>query len=213
MKSTLIASLSDLRQTDARRIGNKAAMLGELMQRKMNVPNGFIILQKANRQEILEAFDDLGSSRVAVRSSAPGEDGMKKSHAGQFMTVLNVRRPTLMSAIKKVRVSGPRMSVIVQTMIQPTYAGVAFSKNPVTNNKNEIIIEAVRGLGESLVSGKKTPRRYIVSGGNHTGTPLWIARLATLTKKLEKQFGYPVDIEWALAKNQLYILQLRPVTT
>lgn len=205
--------LQKLRLRDAKKVGKKAAMLGELMRAGFRVPEGFVIPAKMKlTNAIIEAAKNLGVKKFAVRSSAPIEDGKKKSFAGQFTTVLNVASKDILKAIKRVRASGPKIAVIVQAMVQPAYAGVAFSKNPVTNDRNEIIIEAVRGLGEALVSGKKTPQRYIMNKRKLSG-PLWIKQLAMLVKKLEQEFRYPVDIEWAFAKNQLYILQLRPITT
>ena len=103
------------------------------------------------------------------------------------------------------------MAVIIQRMLRPDIAGVLFTRDPVSGSK-ALIIEYVVGLGEALVSGKKTPRRLEVPEGEdlEAGHPL--ERLITTARQLEKGFGYPLDIEWALCGGQLYILQARPIT-
>ena len=118
---------------------------------------------------------------VAVRSSATAEDLPEFSFAGQQETFLNIRgNENLVKAVKKCWASlyTPRaifyrvrnhfphekvlISVIVQKMINSAYAGVMFSVNPATNNKDEIMIEASYGLGEFVVGGKVTADSYIL---------------------------------------------------
>jgi len=118
---------------------------------------------------------------VAVRSSATTEDLADASFAGQQETFLNIKgKPDLLKHIKKCFSSlfTPRatyyrnkkgfaheksmLAVVVQKMIDSDKSGVIFSKNP-AENKDEVIVEAVWGLGESIVSGKVTPDKYVVS--------------------------------------------------
>ena len=118
---------------------------------------------------------------VAVRSSATAEDLAEASFAGQQESFLNVRGENdLLLHIKKCFASlfTPRatyyrnkkgfkdihvsLAVVVQKMINSDKSGVIFSKDPSTKRDN-IIIEAVWGLGEGIVSGQITPDRYVVS--------------------------------------------------
>lgn len=118
---------------------------------------------------------------VAVRSSATTEDLAQASFAGQQETFINIKgNQNLLEAIKKCFASlyTPRatyyrnkqgfkhenafLAVVVQRMIDADKAGVGFSKDPSKKNNN-IIIEAVFGLGEGIVSGSITPDTYIVS--------------------------------------------------
>ena len=117
---------------------------------------------------------------VAVRSSATAEDLAEASFAGQQESFLNVKGKTeLLKKIKRCFASlfTPRatyyrnkkgfkdikvsLAVVVQKMVDSNKSGVIFSKNPSTG-KDNIIIEAVWGLGEGIVSGQITPDRYIV---------------------------------------------------
>jgi pyruvate,water dikinase len=86
-----------------------------------------------------------------------------------------------------------------------------------------MLVEAVFGLGEQVVSGHVTPDHYIVdragaivrerlvNGGVLSEEEL--VRLVWLGGQLEERFGRPQDIEWAIAGGELYLLQSRPVTT
>ncbi|RLG11012.1 phosphoenolpyruvate synthase [Candidatus Pacearchaeota archaeon] len=118
---------------------------------------------------------------VAVRSSATTEDLAEASFAGQQDTFINIKgNEDLLKSIKKCFASlftsratyyrhkkgfehtKASLAVVVQKMIDSNKSGVVFSKDPSFEN-NHIIIEAVWGLGEGIVSGKITPDKYIVS--------------------------------------------------
>ncbi|HEV8275588.1 MAG TPA: PEP/pyruvate-binding domain-containing protein, partial [Streptosporangiaceae bacterium] len=124
--------------------------------------------------------------RFAVRSSATAEDLAGTSYAGQYETVLDVRLDELPQAVQQVvdsaasaRVaayrqvhpqaavadpsgSGAGMAVLVQVMVPAEAAGVAFTANPLTGDRDEVVISAVRGLGERLVAGQATGDHWIV---------------------------------------------------
>ena len=130
--------------------------------------------------EIKKFFKQLGTKYVAVRSSATAEDSANTAWAGQLETYLNTTEKNLLENIKKCWASlfTPRaifyrfenklnkqkisVAVVVQKMIESEMSGVAFSVHPVTQNKNQIIIEAGFGLGEAIVSGQITPDSYVV---------------------------------------------------
>ncbi|HTY44053.1 MAG TPA: phosphoenolpyruvate synthase [Patescibacteria group bacterium] len=118
---------------------------------------------------------------VAVRSSATTEDLAQASFAGQQESFINIKgNQNLLEAVKKCFASlyTPRatyyrhkqgfkhetsyLAAVVQKMVDADKAGVGFSKDPSKKNNN-IIIEAVFGLGEGIVSGSITPDTYIVS--------------------------------------------------
>ncbi len=227
--------------------GGKGAALAKMIQAGFRVPDGFVITTAAEimdeslTDEILAAFDKLGAKKVAVRSSAIAEDGQKDAWAGQFDTFLNVKRDGLLEAIKKCRDSAGSeralayaknkglesggVAVVVQAMVPAEVAGVAFSVHPVTNNRNQMIIEAVEGLAESLVSGALTPDAYIIdkrsfkivdselTKSEPIITEAMLDKLASEISKIEGLYGFPVDVEWAFSKGQLFILQSRPITT
>lgn len=134
------------------------------------------------RRAIVEHYEELGDNpTVAVRSSATAEDLAGASFAGQQETLLNVEGENqLLDAVRKcwsslytsqaifyrrqrgfagVQVS---MAVVVQRMINAEKSGVIFTVDPVLHNHFQMLIEAVWGLGEGVVSGTITPDHYKV---------------------------------------------------
>jgi pyruvate,water dikinase len=185
-----IRSFSEISKGDSPTVGGKGASLGEMTRAGFSVPPGFVITTNAYSSfstgmstdfetAVLAAFDSLGANRVAVRSSAVGEDSKDASWAGQFDTYLNVTRDELIKSIalcwqsassdavlqyakyKNINSDQLVLAVVVQKMVDSEVAGVAFSVNPVTGNQDEIMIEAVYGLGELLVQGSVTPDNYV----------------------------------------------------
>lgn len=191
-------------------------------------------------QEILDAYAELGEGKVAVRSSASAEDSEAASYAGQQETYLNVvgadevRRRVidcwasffseraLFYRAQKGSLDDLRMAVVVQKMVDADKAGVTFSIHPVTRRHDRMMIEAVHGLGEAVVSGEVTPDHYVVdrkglekkSETPHGGVLKAdeLVRLAELAVNLEKHYGQPQDIEWAIHGADIFLLQSRPVT-
>jgi hypothetical protein len=116
--------------------------------------------------------------------------------------------------------SRPRMAVLVQVMIEADAAGVAFTANPFSGDRDEVFVTAVRGFGERLVSGEAVGDEWVIRGGEATcrrereeaisaGQAVEIAELA---RRVEERFGPPQDVEWAISGNKLYLLQARPMT-
>lgn len=118
---------------------------------------------------------------VAVRSSATAEDLPDASFAGQQETYLNIKGETnLVHSIRDCWASlfteraifyraekgfdhfKVGLAAVIQRMVQSSTSGVMFTVDPVTGNKNHLIIEAVYGLGEYIVQGKVTPDQYII---------------------------------------------------
>lgn len=130
--------------------------------------------------EIIKRFKTLKTELVAVRSSATLEDGAEHAWAGQLDSFLNTTGKHLLENIRKCWSSlfTPRaifyrfekglhdtsvsVAVVVQKMVQSEISGIAFSVHPITEDRNQIIIEAGFGLGEAIVSGAVTPDSYVV---------------------------------------------------
>ena len=132
--------------------------------------------------ELREAYGRLGDGvPVAVRSSACGEDSETASFAGPQETYLHVRGAG--AVIEKVRacwcsffteralfyraakgsLEDLDIAVVVQRMVEPDVAGVMFTVDPARGRWDRIVVEAVFGLGESVVSGELTPDHYVLS--------------------------------------------------
>lgn len=147
------------------------------------------------------------STPLIARSSSITEDTSKSSKAGVFSTVSDVNTLSELSdAIEQVWSSsqGDEIAVIIQEQLKPDIAGVLFTRDPVSG-ENRKVIEYVEGMGEALVSGKQNPIRA-------SRDDTRFQELIKIGKRLEYLFGYPLDIEWALADNEFHILQARPIT-
>jgi pyruvate, water dikinase len=131
---------------------------------------------------VIQAFEGLNSvAGVAVRSSACAEDSEAASFAGQQETYLNVRGTEhLLDRVKdcwasffseralfyrscKGSLVDLGMAVVVQRQLAPDRSGVMFTIDPVRRRRDQMMIEAVWGLGEAIVSGLATPDHYVVS--------------------------------------------------
>lgn len=196
------------------------------------------VFDNSIEKDIMDKYPFKG--KVSVRSSATIEDLKEASFAGQFDTFLNVTKENLINSIKKCWASlfSPRaiyytikrgfsitdimMAVLIQEMVEPEVAGVSFSENPLDKKTNTILIEASEGLGEKVVSGLVNPFRVTISKDlkkiEYLGsekkllTKEQIIKLTKKTLEIEKFFGLPQDIEWAIADNKIYILQARPIS-
>ncbi len=198
----------------------------------LSIPQIFI-------SEIFSFFKKAKFKKVSVRSSAVGEDGTNNAFAGMLDSYLNVDENRLIDSIKKCWSSlfnerclsyklakklnkSSSMAIVVQEMIDSDFSGVAFSKNPISL-KNEILVEYCKGLGENLVSGKVTPDKVIVdykikeksisNENSYNKVKANIKELCQNVDKIKKFYKYDVDIEFAIAHGELYILQCRPITT
>lgn len=171
---------------DESRFGGKAVSLGRSLRDGLPVPDGLaldvdtvdeIATIGAKATESCEGMLVALGGRVAVRSSAIGEDAKDASFAGQHTTVLNASSAeALLHAIVEVRQSAhtasalayrarmniagpPRIAVVVQRLVDADCAGVLFTRNPTTGAR-ERVIEAAWGLGEIVVSGAVVPDSY-----------------------------------------------------
>ncbi|MET3718763.1 PEP/pyruvate-binding domain-containing protein [Arthrobacter sp. UYEF21] len=187
-----------------------------------------------------------GPGPYAVRSSAAAEDLPGASFAGMYESYLSVAPPDLPAAVQRCFDSanagrirayessimpgsgghpagdeGAVMAVLVQQMVDPAAAGVAFSANPLTGDRAETVISAVPGLAEGLVSGVATGEEWIAGAGGPilAGGAAGVlsvesaTAVATGAARVARHFGCPQDIEWAVDRaGNLQILQARPMT-
>lgn len=183
--------------------------------------------------------------RFAVRSSAVGEDGSAASYAGLHDTELDVMPDDVAGAVRRcweslwspaavayrrrreLPAEGAEMAVVVQALVPADAAAVAFTRHPVTGRDDQLVLTAVRGLGEAMVAGTVTPDTYVIDrasrevitfepGEDPRGRALAAEALRSLVDlclQVEARFGQAVDIEAALAGDAWYLLQARPITT
>jgi len=172
--------------------------------------------------------------RVAVRSSATVEDLARWSFAGLYRSVLDVDPgdpDALVSAVMSVFASlwHPQarayrremgidetdiaMAAVVMQMVPATRAGVVFTVDP-ADPSGRARVEAVDGLGESLVSGERTPDAWLLDpAAPDPGAPREIREALDAAWRIATLSGCPQDVEWAWDDGELWVVQARPITT
>ena len=196
------------------------------------------------RREVLDAHRALAASHdtlLAVRSSGTAEDLADASAAGQYSTVLGVTGAAdLLDAIRVCWASlwseralryrmwkglpreNAAMAVLVQLLIDVQQAGVLFTVDPTDPTGGTMVVEAVIGIGESLVSGTATPTRYVIPRSsprawrvarqeNAVVPEEQLIELAAAGLLAESLFAAPQDIEWGLDRSGLTLFQTRPI--
>ncbi|MEM7135923.1 MAG: PEP/pyruvate-binding domain-containing protein [Myxococcota bacterium] len=243
MKRALCIPLDEV--TD-QQVGGKAEGLVRLIRNGLEVPPGFVIAGASAESippDLETHYARIGGGRVAVRSSGIGEDSADASFAGQYETVLDVEGiDALEKAVVRcfesadnARATAYReeragdvattMCVVVQAMVDAQAAGVLFTVDPVTARRDRLVIDAVPGLGESLVSGEATPDHWLV---DRTGLTIHrdlqghepvlgdatLERLVEGALRAEAAQGVALDMEWAVDQaGAIHWLQARPVTS
>lgn len=190
-------------------------------------------------KQILDIVRPLLDSDLAIRSSMANEDSARHSFAGQLESYLNIRgADNVLDAVRACWASayGERtmvyrrennlsddhvtMEVIVQVMVPAQISGVIFTADPVARDPRWMMISASEGLGEALVQGQvagETIRVNRLDGEiqaeGEVLKRVHIQGLKSVAEMIESLFGVPQDIEFAIAGDEIYILQSRPITT
>lgn len=242
---------------DADQVGSKAATLSDLKRLGYPVPFGWVLAPGDDPAPLLERLQPSPQQPLVVRSSAVGEDSDIASAAGQYDTVLSVTsseglpaaihrcllsydRPSAVQYRQERGVAEASMAVIIQQQIRGVFSGVAFSRDPITRQGDEVVIEALPGNASQVVSGQVTPESYQVTIGDaiqqqyFTTANAWqlpdelsltvqgsgdipprlIQQVAFLARSLEQHYhSIPQDIEWSYDGQTLWLLQSRPITT
>ncbi len=226
--------------------GGKASGLATLTRLGLSVPPAMVLLDSNISTiplDIKESWESFAGGSAAVRSSGSDEDGEGASAAGQYETLLNISPENLADAVRQCLESaanervgtyekelsgtaGGNMSVVIQKMITPSRAGVIFTADPLSGADDVMVVEAVAGLGEELVSGHAEAARYTISSKDSkildSSGKLDTAALSTeLLEELRAgsvlaaaDWGMPLDLEWAIDSDtgNLHWLQARPIT-
>jgi pyruvate,water dikinase len=200
-----------------------------------------VSIRSTLEEEFRKAWEAYVSPPVALRSSATVEDSQTASFAGQFRTVLNVA--TVDEAMDELRrcwassfsehaesyrstqrqSASVEMGVVVQEMVEPEYAGVAFTLDPVTLDKSVYYAEWTQEYGEMLVSGKDIAGRCWVDrdcsvlrkdcyGADSGPTEGFYQELTRALTHILDSVSEPQDVEWVWKKNTFHVVQSRAVT-
>jgi phosphohistidine swiveling domain-containing protein len=230
-------------------VGDKAAKLSEIKRWGYPVPKGWVLLPYDDPQRLIDFLQPSELSPLVVRSCPIGEDSEIASAAGLYASSLNITtKQALQNAITRTQASHTTpsaiqyrsdtyggelrnlktigMAVLVQQQVNSVYSGVAFSRDPITQEVDAVVVEAVVGNPTQVVSGRVTPEQYRafvvetentsfvhLEGKGKIPAPI-IKQVAYLARHLEEHYyGVPQDIEWSYDGQTLWVLQARPITT
>ena len=254
-------------------LGGKGASLDRLARLGFAVPPGFCVTTRAFRAQMaaleggnvaaspiwpeilgeihaalarleLVAREPGWNVRLAVRSSAIGEDSSAASYAGLHETELDRTIDEVPDAVRRCWASlwsapalayrerrgippdDAAMAVVVQQLVPADAAAVAFTRHPVTGREDQLVVTAVRGLGDAMVSGTVTPDTFVIERSDPANVDATrgddieqsiddreLRDLVDMCLAVEAAYGRPVDIEAALTGGRWYLLQARPITT
>ena len=180
------------------------------------------------------ALSQQGTRPLVVRSSSSAEDGHDSAMAGMFTSVLDVNtwadfRKAMQTVIESARIIDlvdetetlAPMAVLVQPQLDPEWGGVLFGVDPVSGRSDHLVVAAVPGRPDSLVSGTVEGHRYVLthrarivdrSEPSPGLKPAALKRLTKLAERAAEHFGGAQDVEWAIRGDELIVLQARPVT-
>jgi rifampicin phosphotransferase len=238
MPQSIFRTLTQIADQADASVGGKAFNLAILSQAGFPVPEAVVLSQEPqNLDDWSPLFDwwaTIGHPTLAARSSALGEDAKNTSFAGQLSSVLSIETEgELQKGVQTCFASKDRvasvayqerfgqrlaqMNVLVQRQVNPAFSGVYFSVDP-RGKKEGWLIEAIEGIGERLVSGEVTPVLFSPSETIGEANEGWkdshLQAVQSWCQKVEKHFGYPVDVEWAIDfEDRFWVLQSRPITT
>ena len=223
MSKTLAIDVS----TDANLVGNLGAYLARLKRAGFRIIDGFVIpvnieISDGLSNEILRRFDAMNVKSVTLRAS-PLETNIFSSE-----TIRGVKRDVLISTLDYLQNNsvrrGHKIAMIVQKDVNAEFSGTIHSYNPVTMDRDEILIEANLWMNDTVLTGENETDMILVrkSNGAMMGeseeegeiclTPGQIQELYTLVRKIEKTLHEPVTVDWAFDHGRLYILRARPLT-
>lgn len=221
-------------------IGQKAKNLMILRDNNFRVPEFSILnyfeikaelecseIEKITQKLYMCGLELVDNRKYIFRSSAINEDTIDESNVGRYSSIANVDRSELLDGLKKFinenKVKDYSGSIIFQEMLPFEFCGVTITGDSRLNMHNFVTIEVCKGSHNSVTEGLGKMVRIIYDKGrdeikevlNVTDkdfiVDLHINDLINKFLKIEKIWNKPVDIEWGIYKDRLYILQARPI--
>ncbi|MCP5024799.1 MAG: hypothetical protein GY929_00810 [Actinomycetia bacterium] len=168
---------------------------------------------------------------LAARSSATVEDLAGSSFAGQYQSLLNIDPTDAQAVLDSYRLVAASlwhpapvayrqafgidedevaMAVVFMAMVAADQAGVVFTVDPI--DPHQARVEVVAGLGESLVSGERTPDVHVLPRDHRDPGGIMVEQALDAALRVEDHTGLAQDVEWAWADDRLWVVQARPIT-
>ena len=229
---------TDIQATDSKIVGNKAFNLYTLLRKQsavIRVPK-FMVLTTGDSSSFLDITSVIHDVEkylqypIIARSSSTVEDSFK-SFAGLFDSLVcanqtelidnieiiknGAKSPQVVNYCKRVGISPDMIgvAVLLQEYIDAEMSGVIFTKHPITNDESVIYTEYDYLTSDSVTAGSNRPHSLQLKKNNSSDVEFPFSSLLDIAQTSEVIFGYPLDIEWIVSKNQIWIVQARRITS
>ena len=203
---------------------------------------GSLNLNNEVKKELLLVQEDLSplwDTPLIVRSSSPFEDSQNVSGAGIYESIGSIKSiEELYVSVKECLLSFFSLSalahrlriqeydldrlpaLIIQQFMDCSLSGVTFSEDPISSTKGILVEYSIGSSSDSIESGRGSSKRFkvfkkgesIISSETDLSREI-VEQIATASEKITADYGKPMEFEWLLKGNQIYVLQARPVTT
>jgi len=238
MSNLFVSGFETMLEKGQAAVGNKAFNLALLSKKVegLNLPQSAVLLSSAYLNITIakkELFDFISSSigyPLIARSSTTVEDS-SDSFAGLFISEichnesdLNIAVDSVLNSpssdevvkyceFKRIDPTTIKVAVLIQQYINPDVSGVMFTKHPLSNDSSVIYVEYKEKTSNAVTAGTTVPHSIIVKKDQSVQYDSLFNRLRNIAISAENAFGYPLDIEWILSKNNIWIVQVRQITT
>ncbi|MCL2064765.1 MAG: hypothetical protein FWG98_10415 [Candidatus Cloacimonetes bacterium] len=238
MTKSFVLGFNEIHRSGRLSVGNKAFNLSLLskMVDDINIPKSVVLLSSADvdmevaKKELLDYVQANIHYPIIARSSTTVEDSAV-SFAGLFAsevcydekdldkTIDNVLSSLFAEEVlsyckfKQIDHSEIKMAVLIQQYISPDISGVIFTKHPVSNDTSIILIEYKEKTSDAVTAGTSIPHSILIKKDKFVLYEPLFEQLRTIALSAEVEFGYPLDLEWILSDEKVWIVQVRQITT
>jgi pyruvate,water dikinase len=238
MSNLFVSGFDAILESGQIAVGNKAYNLALLSKKVdvLNLPKSAVVLSNA-KENITTAKKELSDFVVSnigypliARSSTTVEDS-SNSFAGLFLSEICRNKNELLTAIdnvlncpsaeevvkycdlKRIDPTAIKTAVLIQQYIKPDVSGVMFTKHPLSNDTSVILTEYKEKSSDAVTAGTAIPHNMVIKKDTSVPYESLFDRLRNIALSAEDAFGYPLDIEWILSDDKVWIVQVRQITT
>lgn len=238
MINSFVSGIDAILESGQEVVGNKAYNLALLSKKVegLNLPKS-VVLRSDTRKDLTTAkkeLTDFTATNIGypliARSSTTVEDS-SDSFAGLFLSIVCRDENELLLAIddvlaspftdevikycefKNIDPTKIKTAVLIQQYINPDVSGVMFTKHPLSNDNSIILTEYKEKTNDAVTAGTAIPHSMEIKKDTSVPYESLFEHLRCIALSAEEAFGYPLDIEWILSEDKVWIVQVRQITT
>ncbi len=207
-------------------VGQLGANFTKTKRAGFTIARGFVVplgkyVGYGMSNEILRKYDEMKLDEVIIRSSL-----LKPSDSEEAIGPIS--RNNLVSAINYIQGNiarrQDRSAIVIQEYLDGEFYGKAYSLNPYTGERSEILIEVNLWANNSVIERDEEPDMILVNKKDGTVSlesnedelvleAVEVQKIYQAAKKIERHLGKPVALDWGLVNGVLYILRANTINT